>query len=170
MVMSSFTRTHPRLEQSLLGCVCVWWYFDWDNLFLDSWQHIEQHPLIWMDRDIKIDVGKGLQLPRLFLKMKCIQKHFFYWSFSHSLHSKCWFGMGFMGSISFAFFNLKGWNLLCGTPWPNPALTQNFSPIWPLVRGIWQNMWFLKLKFPTLKKKGKWRGEKNGSCGRNGSQ
>ena len=53
--------------------------------------------------------------------------------------------------ISLASFNLKGWNLVCGTPWPNPALTQNFSPNGLVVLEIWQNMWF----FPHFEKEGK---------------
>ena len=61
--------------------------------------------------------------------------------------------------ISSASFNLKGWNLVCGNLWLNSTLTQNFSPIGLVLIEIWQNMWFLKLKFPSLKKKGKWRGE-----------
>ena len=53
--------------------------------------------------------------------------------------------------ISLASFNLKGWNLVCGTLWPNPALTQNFSPNGLVVLEIWQNMWF----FPHFEKEGK---------------
>ena len=44
--------------------------------------------------------------------------------------------------ISSASFNLKGWNLVCGTPWLIPALSQNFSPNGLVVLEIWQNMWF----------------------------
>ena len=52
--------------------------------------------------------------------------------------------------ISSASFNLKGWNLVCGTPWPNPALSQNFSPNGLVVLEIWQNMWL----FSPLWKRG----------------
>ena len=42
--------------------------------------------------------------------------------------------------ISSASFNLKGCNLVCGNPWPNPALTKNFSPIGSVVSEIWPNL------------------------------
>ena len=54
-------------------------------------------------------------------------------------------------TISSASCNLKGWNLVHGTPWPNPALTQNFSPNGLVVLEIWQNMLF----FPNFEKEGK---------------
>ena len=63
--------------------------------------------------------------------------------------------------ISSASFNLKGWNLVCGTPWPNPALTQNFSPNGLVVLEIWQNMWF----FPHFEKEGKMERKQIGSFG-----
>ena len=39
---------------------------------------------------------------------------------------------------------------MCGTPWPNPALTQNFSPNGLVVLEMWKNMWF----FPQFEKEG----------------
>ena len=53
--------------------------------------------------------------------------------------------------ISLASFILKGWNLVCGTPWPNPTLT-NFQSIWiSSSLEIWKICDF----FPHFEKEGK---------------
>ena len=103
----------------------------------------------WINFSILGNLEVYFSHPFIILHLTLVYMHITSQSVQHSMQcgvtldseSKVPFPRQLHHPISSASFNLKGWNLVCATGWPKSALTQNFSPVGPVVAEIWQNMW-----------------------------